>query len=710
MGQFLDSIKVVKQNYSKYDDWEQKQADERARKEHLAKTLNLPQDKVELTKKKAQTIIRATEIMDKYSEDNCEDMEQATGIAMTIPILGVMAAYQFGSPYVLNKIRANIRNKINNLNTQLTNELGEATPNAEEIKNQIRYLEKKFGKVNTHYPFHGLGIYVAALLGISASFIMWGNSKQKEASRIGRFQAKQKDLKDIKNFVMYTPEQLKQVEEAAKKLPDEKEKNGLMKIIKDLKAIQKDKKAYKEWFKAQDPEEMNKLKKLTYTPEQLKAAKEDQELIVDTVKEINIKAEEYSENVENTFDTLGTISWLAAAPIGFAINKLMKLANVSKMTRMGVSFFVPTLTALGIQMYGTFAQKTASRVGRYVARKDLSKNPARLMAYSDEDMKKAENIKAPKQKKTVKDKIANSFSFLKQYIKDKKEYDKYKKTAHQEQEKMQKALAGIKITEQQKKDAENLQRKVFMAFDEVDEMSQRYSEDVEAGSEIAKQAMSNIWTLLASGGLLLSGAAIYKGKFPISKIANTITNIGFKKDSGLRQAINGIYDVLKKDKTLKKNFQWAIVHGEMPALLAHPKAAALKEPVAKFSMEFLRLFGKVNLENPESFKGILDGELKQGIISKWVRNLFLQGSELYLRNKADLPLGKASDYKTLIGTGAVAGGPILGVIFAIPYMFNAWLTDIQKKAGKIGIMKAMENIDDPRVFADRTNQTVQNKK
>jgi hypothetical protein len=48
----------------------------------------------------------------------------------------------------------------------------------------------------------------------------------------------------------------------------------------------------------------------------------------------------------------------------------------------------------------------------------------------------------------------------------------------------------------------------------------------------------------------------------------------------------------------------------------------------------------------------------------------------------------------------MAALPIFGVIFAVPYMFNAWLTNIQKKAGKIGIMKAMEKIDDDRVFAE----------
>ena len=78
----------------------------------------------------------------------------------------------------------------------------------------------------------------------------------------------------------------------------------------------------------------------------------------------------------------------------------------------------------------------------------------------------------------------------------------------------------------------------------------------------------------------------------------------------------------------------------------------------------------------------------------------MEGVELFGKNKADLPLGSWKNYKTLTGTGVIAALPIFGFIFAVPYMFNAWLTNIQKKAGKIGIMKAMEKIDDDRVFAE----------
>ncbi len=663
MGQFIDSIKTVKQNYGKYDEWEQAQADERAKKEYLGKTLNIPKDKLDLTSQKSQTVIRATEIMDRYSEDNCEDVEQATNMAAGFAIPLIMLPFQF-----------------------LT------------FKN----------------PVKGTIINSIVGLGAAASFILWGNSKQKEASRIGRFQARQNDLKDITNFVTYTPEQIKQAEEKAKTLPDVEDKNGILQTIKNLRKISKDKQAYKEWAAAKDTQAIEKLKNRKLTPEQIKAANEDKELIVDTVKEINIKAEEYSENLENAFDTLETVSFLFAIPAGWLINKALKFAKAAEGTRKIASFAVPILTPLAIGMQGTVAQKEASRIGRYQARKDLSENPARLMAYSDEDMKKAKNITAPKQKKSVTEKISQSFAFLKQYYKDNKEYQEYKKTAHQNQEKLQKALADVKITDKQRKDAENLQKKVFMAFEEIDEMSQRYSEDVEAGSEIAKNVISQVWGLASAGAIALSGLAIAKGKFPLAKIANTVTNIGLKKESSIRIAVNDFYKALK-DNNLTQKFQLSLLGGisGITKFAQSREAQAVSPAFQNLTKELGALFNPADITNTNGIQNVLEPHLKQGAAAKWFRNLVSEGADLYSRSKIkelpggeelvkSLPKKEISDYKTLIGTGAVAGIPVLGTILAVPYMVNAWFTDIQKKAGKIGIMKAMEKIDDARVFADNS--------
>ncbi len=720
MGQFLNSINEVKKNYKKYDEWEQNQADERAKKEYLAgeaANIEIPQDKVDMTSKRAETVIRATEIMDARSEDNCENMEQLTGILSTIPIVCLYAAQQPIINFVDKTIQAQINNRITKLKEKMLNkpeqfdsihaELNKLRNNRPNISNMIK----------TGVPLIICGLITASTIGM----ILCGNSKQKEASRIGRYQAKQNELKGLENFVIYTPEQIEKAKEIAKSIPDEKERNSISKMIKELKDVVNDEKAYKKWLSQKDPDEIEKLKAVSLSPEQIEKAREDQELIVDAVKEINIKAEEYSENLENAYDTLETVSFLFATPLGLGIKKIMKLMKSSPKVRTIVSFAVPIITTLGIQMNGTIEQKTASRIGRYKARQDLMKNPARLMAYSDEDMKKAENIKAPKQKQSFFEKIGGSFSFLSTYYKDRSEYKKYKKTTQKENEKLQKAFKKIEISEAQKADAKAIQKNVYRVFDEVDEMSQRYSEDVEAGTEIAKQIGATVWSIGSTLGLFLLGANIIKGKFPVAKTLNWLTNLTFDSKSSIRTGINNFYKVLKnQDKVTIKEFQKSLVSGDLKSFFREPQNTALKEAAEPLLAEFGKIgqlgisqacSGSVNKDMGTIFSEILNSHFKQTKLAEWTRNMVSQCSKLWAKSRIrgmELPeevqqqLGmnfNYKNYKTLINTGLVAGIPVLGVIVGVPYAFNAWLTSIQKKAGKIGIMKAMDKIDDPRIFA-----------
>ena len=582
MSQFFNSLKEVNKNYSRYDDWEQRQADERAKKEWLSQNVDIPKDKLELTKNKAEAVVRATEIMDARSEDNCEDMEQYYGFLSIFPAIAIIAAQAPLIKFFDKKISKKFENKINKLKDQ---QIGQ-----EELLKKLKIINEKKYKISAKLPIYvSLGVILASLLS-AVGMTLYSNAKQKQASRIGRFQAKQNELKDLKNFVIYTPEQLAKAEEIAKNIPDEKERNSFAKIVKELKNIQKDKKAYKNWLKSKDPEEIEKLKKLELSPEQLKIGEEDKELIVDAVKEINIKAEEYSENIENAYDTLGTLSWLVAAPIGMLLNKILKLCKVSPKINTAVSLCVPTLTALGISLSGTVVQKKAARVGRFKAREEILQNPSRLLAFSKEEMEKAEDIKAPKQKQGFFKKIGQSFSFIAKYQKDSKEYSIYRKETHKQNEKLYKALNQLEITDKQKVDAERLQKNVFRAFDEVDEMSQRYSEDIEAGCDIAKQLAGTIWNIGSLLGTALLTASIMKGKFPISKIINKLTNMTFKKESSIRKSVNTVYDVLKsKDKKVVTEFQKSFFNGDFSYFLNKSSNKDLKDAITPLLGELEKL-------------------------------------------------------------------------------------------------------------------------
>lgn len=749
MSQFFNSVKDVSKNYSKYDKWEQEQADEKARKAWLAKNTEIPQDKLDLTKQRAETVIRATEIMDARSEDNCENVEQMVGILSSVPAMGIVFAQEPLTRYAEKTLTKKDESLLKNLEEELStllrnNSIDDAAIKSKESK--ILELTKKISKKKTSIRNYGMYGVLGATFLTTIGFILWGNKKQKEASRIGRYQAKQDELKGLENFTVYTPEQIAKAEEIASQIPDEKERKDFMKIIREMKEMNRAKSGYRAWNNKRDKQEIDKLKSRNINGPELEEAKEYQELITDTVKEINIKAEDYSENLENAFDTFGNLSFLLAAPIGFGLNKLLLATKASPKVRLLVSTMVPTLTALGISLKGTMEQKQASRVGRYAARKELLENPELLMHFSDEEMKQAQNVKAPTQKIGFFKKLGQNFKFLKTYFKDKKEYKEYKETVQKQNEKMQKAFAEIETTEAQKAEAKKLQKNVFRAFDEVDEMSQRYSEDVEAGTEIAKQVGSTVLSVGSVAGTAALIAGIVKGKISLAKPIKKLSGWVFDKNSSLKKGVDNLYEAFQKTgKKSSNEFQEALIKGKMKDFLVKSENVEIKKATDELVQEFVAITGKgmakVGVSGKEvKIKDVLDTLLKdhfkQTRLAKWARNLTGQGGKLYIKKNMNKMLQAEIDgaylnkkplsedvikakreelkklqtemglnfnyenYKTLINTGIVASVPVLALMFSIPYAFNAWLTNIQKKAGKIGIMRAMEKIDDPRVFAE----------
>lgn len=121
MSQFTNTIKDVSKNYRKYDKWEQSQADKMAKKEWIVQNLDVPPDKVELTKERAKTVIRATEIMDNRSENNCENVEQVMGILSVVPAVGLVFAQMPASKFLEKQFNKNDKN-IKKLKDELKNE------------------------------------------------------------------------------------------------------------------------------------------------------------------------------------------------------------------------------------------------------------------------------------------------------------------------------------------------------------------------------------------------------------------------------------------------------------------------------------------------------------------------------------------------------------------------------------------------------------
>lgn len=78
------------------------------------------------------------------------------------------------------------------------------------------------------------------------------------------------------------------------------------------------------------------------------------------------------------------------------------------------------------------------------------------------------------------------------------------------------------ISDEQLKNAKNLQRKLFNTFEKVDDNSQVYSESMEAATEIAQPFVQYTGMLLAFSPVIYTGVQVARGK---SLLPNFLTKL-----------------------------------------------------------------------------------------------------------------------------------------------------------------------------------------
>lgn len=198
-----------------------------------------------------------------------------------------------------------------------------------------------------------------------------------------------------------------------------------------------------------------------------------------------------------------------------------------------------------------------------------------------------------------------------------------------------------------------------------------------------------------------------KGKLPIDKIIKKLSALTLDKNSNIRKLIEKGAEILKSDKNLRKSFNENILFKQFNNI---QKNSELEDVGRALEKEFQDII--IKSKDKEGIIKSLETHFKKGFIAKWGRNLTFEALKFKIKSNFDktgLKLPPTMEewlkptyknYKTLWNTGAALFLPGFAALFAVPYSFNAWLTNIQKKSGKIGIMKAMDKIDDEKVFVN----------
>ncbi len=453
-----------------YSDWKENRDRQEAKR--LAYIEKHPELKKEEDIQRGKTLLKAIDILDEYSQSSAENTELATEV-VSQQVIGAISLV--GSA------------------------LGFAATYLKPIRKQL----EKMGK--TSQTLEMVAMLVPTMIGgaiasIAAFPIMaWAAKVETGASRKGRLEAMKTQLKNPANFAVLTEEQQKKLKEESAKITLSKEETQtptpkfsfkesvsiLKTFYKQEEIARKDREEFKKLIHEEDD-----LNKLELSGEELEKAKRDQQILTKLVEKIDIASQDYAENVELATNALTIFSPIFGAGVGWLANQANKLLKVKPENKAAkiAPWAIGLVGTIMVAAFSTAVQKQASRVGRFNVRQELANNPEQLI-YVDDEKVNAEiddNIDFSTKKQP------NFFKFLIQVFKDNQTYKKYQKTEGLEDKKLTKVIDKIELSEEQLREAEVLQRNTFKTFNKVDEMSQKYSENVEALGEALKQPLGLI--------------------------------------------------------------------------------------------------------------------------------------------------------------------------------------------------------------------------
>lgn len=415
---------------------------------------------------KSKTLLRAIDIMDEYSQKRAEDMEV---LAESVVSMGLEIAAMLGAG-------------LGFLVTQLA-----------PVKN---LLKKHAGDNKKLATMTAIGSMVAGgLLGSLAAFPLysWAAKAEVKASRKGRFEAMRKELDDPRFFAVLSPQQEEQLKTNLEQLNGQKKKKkpftNFIESWQSLKEMATDSREYllqRMEFEKSLEEDLNRFDE-EVTPLQIENAKKDQQLLTKLVEKIDIASQDYAENAE--------LASSAVITTAFAFGGLFtlgyeKLAKHFKWKQSNVPAGTGMVLMLLASIFAASIQKQASRVGRFVMKQELEKNPEQLVYVSDEKTGEIVDVHIDKQEKQ------NIFVFLRDAWKNNNEFEKWKKTEGAKEKNLSKAYDNISLTEEQLQNAKRLQHNTFKTFNKIDENSQKYSESIEALGQAIQYPVSIIFSTL----------------------------------------------------------------------------------------------------------------------------------------------------------------------------------------------------------------------
>ncbi len=340
LGNPFDSFKTLKKYYAEDGEYSKQKAEfDKVLKESEGKFgVKLSDKQIQDAKRDQQILAEMVRKIDLASQDYSENTELATNTLTTLA-LGTGGLVGWASNKLLKLMKVNPANK--------------------------------FAKV---VPW-AVGLTIPLVMSIYSAKV------QKQASRIGRFKARQEMLNNPASLVYVDDKDIEKMDNI--KLPPRAKKPNMFQFFGQLI---KDHREYNKYRKTKGVEDMKfhkALENIELSEEQLKDAKALQMNVFKTFNKVDEKSQAYSESVEamGEMTKQGVAMFGSLAGMGLSMMTMFKmLENPEAMKKAGMvksmmkimsPFLLFILPVILIDVYTTKAQKKASRVADMLALKEL---------------------------------------------------------------------------------------------------------------------------------------------------------------------------------------------------------------------------------------------------------------------------------------------------------------------------------------------------
>ncbi len=475
----VKNLTHIKNNWSNYHKWEHEQRKGDAQKEQILKT-NPPSEK-QLTdaKKYGHTLINAVNIMDQLSINKSENAMVAINSGFGI-FAWLAAGAGTGLGYILSKV-----------------------------------FKGKSPKIAAY-----AGYCVSGILGVGIIDFISAHY-EKMSTRVARFQTRNKELSDPRNFVIYTDEQLEKAAKLAQNMdtPDDITQDTTLKesfnplktykkSLKTIKELNESYEDYQEWHKdylKAEKEKQEVFKNTEYSAKELEKAQKDRDKILSTIKKLEMSSNNYEINADLAIHLVSLVSGVIGVVGGFLLSRsLGRLAEkkaLSGALKKGNFIDYLSKAAIPAGVIGSILaagplvklSKESSRLGRYKAKEELLSDEKNFIAHSDEEKAKVKfSAKIEQKPEKMHKQVLQDFKDIFKMQNEFREYQNFKKTRLEEELKLQKALKEVEITPEQLEDAKVFQKQVFTAFEKIDDKSESFVDDTNAALNSAKQVIAGV--------------------------------------------------------------------------------------------------------------------------------------------------------------------------------------------------------------------------